>query len=93
MTQVLYAASDTATLRADIEKPSLSNKDAVANAPVTSGGHYKVPRQLNGNHPRTRIASNRFARAWSRSEFSAEELTREALEYAQAEKSQDQRLF
>ncbi|MEP7354950.1 MAG: Asp-tRNA(Asn)/Glu-tRNA(Gln) amidotransferase subunit GatC [Acidobacteriota bacterium] len=46
MTQVLYAASDTATLRADIEKPSLSNKDAVANAPVTSGGYYKVPRVI-----------------------------------------------
>jgi aspartyl-tRNA(Asn)/glutamyl-tRNA(Gln) amidotransferase subunit C len=43
MTQVLYEASDTATLREDIERPALSNADAVANAPVTSGGYYKVP--------------------------------------------------
>jgi aspartyl-tRNA(Asn)/glutamyl-tRNA(Gln) amidotransferase subunit C len=43
MTQVLYEASDTATLREDIERPSLSNAAAVANAPVTSAGYYKVP--------------------------------------------------
>lgn len=43
MTQVLYAASDTATLREDVERPSLSNADAVANAPVSGGGYYKVP--------------------------------------------------
>ena len=43
MTQVLYEASDTATLREDIERPSLTNAEAVAAAPVTSGGYYKVP--------------------------------------------------
>jgi len=43
MTQVLYEASDTATLREDIERPSLSNAEAVANAPLTSNGYYKVP--------------------------------------------------
>jgi aspartyl-tRNA(Asn)/glutamyl-tRNA(Gln) amidotransferase subunit C len=43
MTQVLYEASDTATLREDIERPSLSNADAVANAPVAGAGYYKVP--------------------------------------------------
>lgn len=31
------------TLRADVERTPLSNADAVANAPVTSGGYYKVP--------------------------------------------------
>ena len=46
MTQVLYDAEETATLRADLEKPSLSNVEAVANAPVTSGGYYKVPRVI-----------------------------------------------
>ncbi len=46
MTQVLYEAEETATLRADVEKPSLSNSEAVANAPVTSGGYYKVPRVI-----------------------------------------------
>ncbi len=43
MTQVLYEASDTATLREDIERPSLSNADAVANAPNAGAGYYKVP--------------------------------------------------
>lgn len=43
MTQVLYEASDTATLREDVERPSLSNADAVANAPAAGAGYYKVP--------------------------------------------------
>ena len=34
------------TLRADVERTPLSNADAVANAPVTSGGYYKVPRVI-----------------------------------------------
>ena len=46
MTQVLYEAGETATLREDIEKPSLSNADAVANAPVAGAGYYKVPRVI-----------------------------------------------
>lgn len=46
MAQVLYEADDTATLRDDVEKPSLSNQEAVANAVVTSGGYYKVPRVI-----------------------------------------------
>lgn len=46
MTQVLYEAGDTATLREDIERPSLSNADAVANAPVAGAGYYKVPRVI-----------------------------------------------
>jgi aspartyl-tRNA(Asn)/glutamyl-tRNA(Gln) amidotransferase subunit C len=43
MSQVLYEASDTATLREDVERPSLSNADAVANAPTAGAGYYKVP--------------------------------------------------
>ncbi len=40
MAQVFSAGE---TLRADVERTPLSNADAVANAPVTSGGYYKVP--------------------------------------------------
>ena len=43
MTQVLFDADDTATLREDVERPSLSNADAVANAPISGSGYYKVP--------------------------------------------------
>jgi aspartyl-tRNA(Asn)/glutamyl-tRNA(Gln) amidotransferase subunit C len=46
MAQVLYDAGETATLRADREHQPLDNADAVANAPVTSGGFYKVPRVI-----------------------------------------------
>ena len=43
MTQVLFEADDTATLREDVERASLTNAEAVANAPVSGGGYYKVP--------------------------------------------------
>jgi aspartyl-tRNA(Asn)/glutamyl-tRNA(Gln) amidotransferase subunit C len=46
MAQLLFDAEETATLREDREAPCLSNADAVANAPVTSGGYYKVPRVI-----------------------------------------------
>jgi len=46
MTQVLYDAAATATLREDVERSSLSNADALANAPVSGGGYYKVPRVI-----------------------------------------------
>ena len=46
MAQVLFDAEETATLREDRERPSLTNAEAVANAPVTSGGYYKVPRVI-----------------------------------------------
>jgi len=44
MTQVLYDAGETATLREDVERPSLSNADAVANAAVSAARCYQVPR-------------------------------------------------
>jgi len=46
MAQVLFDAGETATLREDRERPTLSNADAVANAPSTSGGYYKVPKVI-----------------------------------------------
>lgn len=46
MAQVLYDAAETATLRDDVEKPSLSNEEAMANAPVAGGGYFKVPRVI-----------------------------------------------
>jgi aspartyl-tRNA(Asn)/glutamyl-tRNA(Gln) amidotransferase subunit C len=46
MAQVLYEADETATLRPDVERAPLGNAPAVANAPVTSGGYFKVPRVI-----------------------------------------------
>ena len=46
MAQVLYEASDTATLRPDVERAPLGSELAVANAPVTAGGSYKVPKVI-----------------------------------------------
>ena len=47
MSQVLFEAglseTDAATLREDRIKPSLSNAEALANAPVSGSGYYKVP--------------------------------------------------
>jgi aspartyl-tRNA(Asn)/glutamyl-tRNA(Gln) amidotransferase subunit C len=43
MAQVLHDASDTATLRADVEVPSLPNELAVGNAVKSGGGYFKVP--------------------------------------------------
>jgi aspartyl-tRNA(Asn)/glutamyl-tRNA(Gln) amidotransferase subunit C len=44
MAQVL--SGEHSGLREDRERPSLSNADAVANAPLTSGGYYKVPKVI-----------------------------------------------
>jgi aspartyl-tRNA(Asn)/glutamyl-tRNA(Gln) amidotransferase subunit C len=46
MAQVLFEAGDTATLRPDVERAPLGNELAVANAPVTSGGYFKVPKVI-----------------------------------------------
>jgi aspartyl-tRNA(Asn)/glutamyl-tRNA(Gln) amidotransferase subunit C len=43
MAQVLNEAGETATLREDAERPSLSNQDALANAALSGAGYYKVP--------------------------------------------------
>jgi aspartyl-tRNA(Asn)/glutamyl-tRNA(Gln) amidotransferase subunit C len=46
MAQVLFDAEETATLREDRERPSLSNTEALSNAPVSGSGYYKVPRVI-----------------------------------------------
>jgi aspartyl-tRNA(Asn)/glutamyl-tRNA(Gln) amidotransferase subunit C len=46
MAQVLYAAGETATLRADRERRPLGNEAALANAPQKGGGYFKVPRVI-----------------------------------------------
>lgn len=46
MAQVLFSAEETATLRVDEPHTPLSNADAVANAPVTGQGYFKVPRVI-----------------------------------------------
>jgi aspartyl-tRNA(Asn)/glutamyl-tRNA(Gln) amidotransferase subunit C len=43
MSQVLYEAEETATLRPDRERPGLGSQLALANAPLASSGYFKVP--------------------------------------------------
>jgi aspartyl-tRNA(Asn)/glutamyl-tRNA(Gln) amidotransferase subunit C len=46
MAQVLYDAEETATLRADVERPTLSNADALANAALSGAGYFKIPKVI-----------------------------------------------
>ena len=46
MAQVLYAAEETATLRADEPVPPLGNQAAMANAPQPGAGYFKVPKVI-----------------------------------------------
>lgn len=46
MAQVLFDAEETATLRPDREKPTVSNAEALANAPLSGMGYFKVPRVI-----------------------------------------------
>ena len=46
MSQVLYEAEETATLRADVERKPLSNAEALANAAISGQGYFKVPRVI-----------------------------------------------
>jgi aspartyl-tRNA(Asn)/glutamyl-tRNA(Gln) amidotransferase subunit C len=46
MAQVLFDADETATLRADLERPTLGNELAVENAPLAGSGYFKVPRVI-----------------------------------------------
>jgi Asp-tRNA(Asn)/Glu-tRNA(Gln) amidotransferase C subunit len=43
MSQVLYAAGDTAALREDAPRPTLGSEAALANAPLAGPGYFKVP--------------------------------------------------
>ncbi len=46
MAQVLYDAEETATLRTDEERPVLGSDVALANAPLSGAGHFKVPKVI-----------------------------------------------
>lgn len=46
MSQVLFEAEETATLRPDVERAPLGNKDALANAPASGSGYFKVPKVI-----------------------------------------------
>ena len=46
MTQVLYAAEETATLRPDVERACLDNQVALVNAPASGNGYFKVPKVI-----------------------------------------------
>ena len=46
MAQVLFEAEETATLREDREVEPLGTEAAVANAPQSGAGYFKVPRVI-----------------------------------------------
>jgi aspartyl-tRNA(Asn)/glutamyl-tRNA(Gln) amidotransferase subunit C len=46
MAQVLFEAGESASLRDDEPHISLSNAEALANAPVSGQGYFKVPRVI-----------------------------------------------
>ena len=46
MTQVLYEAGETATLRADEERRCLGQDAALANAPQAGAGYFKIPKVI-----------------------------------------------
>jgi aspartyl-tRNA(Asn)/glutamyl-tRNA(Gln) amidotransferase subunit C len=46
MAQVLYEADEIATLREDVPHTPLSNQEALANAPASGGGYFKVPKVI-----------------------------------------------
>jgi aspartyl-tRNA(Asn)/glutamyl-tRNA(Gln) amidotransferase subunit C len=46
MAQVLYAAADDGTLRADAEREPLGQEVALANAPLAGSGYFKVPKVI-----------------------------------------------
>jgi aspartyl-tRNA(Asn)/glutamyl-tRNA(Gln) amidotransferase subunit C len=44
MAQVVFDAEETATLRDDRERPTLGTETALANAPMSGSGYFKVPK-------------------------------------------------
>jgi aspartyl-tRNA(Asn)/glutamyl-tRNA(Gln) amidotransferase subunit C len=46
MAQVLFDAAPDATLRDDIPVPPLGNATAIANAPESGAGYFKVPQVI-----------------------------------------------
>jgi aspartyl-tRNA(Asn)/glutamyl-tRNA(Gln) amidotransferase subunit C len=47
MAQVLFEADETATLREDIPHQTLTNEEALANAPAKGSGYFKVPKVID----------------------------------------------
>jgi aspartyl-tRNA(Asn)/glutamyl-tRNA(Gln) amidotransferase subunit C len=46
MAQVLFEAGETATLRPDVVSATLDNETALANAPQSGAGQFKVPKVI-----------------------------------------------
>ena len=46
MAQVVFEAEETATLREDVVHPTISNAEALANAPSAGAGYFKIPRVI-----------------------------------------------
>lgn len=46
MAQVLFEEDETATLREDIPHQTLTNAEALFNAPQSGSGYYKVPKVI-----------------------------------------------
>lgn len=44
MAQVLYEAEETATLREDLERRTMDPQAALASAPQSGAGHFKIPK-------------------------------------------------
>jgi len=47
MAQVLFETDETATLREDIPHQTLTNEEALANAPAKGSGYFKVPKVID----------------------------------------------
>ena len=47
LAQVLFEAEETASLRDDVERPSLGAATALENAALKGAGHFKVPRVID----------------------------------------------
>jgi aspartyl-tRNA(Asn)/glutamyl-tRNA(Gln) amidotransferase subunit C len=47
MAQVLYGAEECATLRPDVEAPTLGSATATANSALHGGGFFKVPKVID----------------------------------------------
>ena len=46
MAQVLFEEDEIATLREDLPRQTLTNSEALANAPISGAGYYKVPKVI-----------------------------------------------
>lgn len=47
MAQVLFDADETATLREDVPRATLTNEEALANAAAKGSGYFKVPKVID----------------------------------------------